>query len=315
METLHDKLKATHLKRVSDSVWGASGAAQYILQQFRNRVKEGTLGLSDGTTPHYVFDPYQIQPPAGATFEIASWERYQDYVLDVIRSSTGMTVTWPGPGLPIELHMSGACSREPDGSPAGVLLFVDDGSSGLLGSDGGPFGNGLLGAPFLTNAMNALSASPVGSPECNKIPPSAGSCHQTPSAKPQKGGRKQRAPGGEFGGSLRINGRFDITVAYKQHEPGLGKIGAGGTNAAAVSENKPNVAASGIPAAAPPPGACCVPRSDRPDNVVVESPAVVGGPPASLPETSPPAASLPAASPPEASLPAVGDSAPAAKSQ
>src|SRR5271169_3533476 len=105
METLRGKLEATQRKRASDNAWAALDAAQFVLGEFRRQVQAETLNVSPSLVPFYVFDPSGLQPPADSTFKIEDWEQRQADVLGVIRSSTGMAVSWAGRGKPIELRV------------------------------------------------------------------------------------------------------------------------------------------------------------------------------------------------------------------
>jgi len=119
MELLQSNLKAVQLKRKSDAVWRAHDSANHVLSAFRAQVEAGSLQLSE-CSACYTFNPRVLSPPKGATFEAHDWQadpKSVAYVLDVIRTSTGMRVEW-SPGTLILLYLPK--EERPCGEPAAV---------------------------------------------------------------------------------------------------------------------------------------------------------------------------------------------------
>jgi hypothetical protein len=104
MEALCCNLETARRKRASDAEWAAMDAAYFVLGAFRDQVRAGLLGMSEGPDPRYIFDPCVLAPPTEA-FKVADWARHHGYVLGLIRRTTGMRVTWEGPGTPIVLDL------------------------------------------------------------------------------------------------------------------------------------------------------------------------------------------------------------------
>jgi hypothetical protein len=106
MEQLQNTLETAHRKRVSDGVWAAADAAHYVLNCFRNSVNHEALTMSGGAEPYFIFDP-RCLPSLGpeATFEVKDWERHSEYVLNIIRESTGLDVKWLGGRIMLERRL------------------------------------------------------------------------------------------------------------------------------------------------------------------------------------------------------------------
>jgi hypothetical protein len=117
METLCDKLEATRRKRASDNIWAALDAASFVLAEFRRQAQAGALPISESLVPFYVFDPAGLRPPEGSIFKTEDWEQRQTEVLEVLRGSTGMAVSWAGRGKPIELRVEPSGVRARDAPP------------------------------------------------------------------------------------------------------------------------------------------------------------------------------------------------------
>jgi hypothetical protein len=107
MDQLQEKLAYWRKRRQAAYVWEGVKAAHYVLEDFQLRASTGTLDMSEGNDPHYVYNPYKatVNPVAGsAPLLIDAWERQAAYVLGVMRDITGMRVEWEKGGDPIRLY-------------------------------------------------------------------------------------------------------------------------------------------------------------------------------------------------------------------
>ena len=108
MDSLQAKLVQERKHRQSQFVWEGIEAAGMVLEGFRQQVNTGTLKISAGCDPYYIFDPSEFakySKTAGSPpLEPWAWVRQSRYVLDAIRDLTGMRVVWEGPGYMIRLY-------------------------------------------------------------------------------------------------------------------------------------------------------------------------------------------------------------------
>ncbi len=111
MEGLEGRLEAVQRDRAS----AAADAAIWVITTFRSQAAAGTLAVSGGPRPHYVFDPRRLTPPAGAAFAAGDWERFSGLVLAILEELSGMSVRWGGASTPIELRPRSRAPTPPPG--------------------------------------------------------------------------------------------------------------------------------------------------------------------------------------------------------
>ncbi len=264
MENLHSKLESTHLKRVSDGVWASSDAAQFVLNAFRTQVQNGTLPMSEGLVPFYTFDPAKLQPAPEAAFKVGDWERYESYVLDVIRSSTGMDVTWEGPGTPIELRMTGCCQHE---CPGPILVGIISGPPPFPPSGyGGGCGGGKCVMGPMPGGFPGFALPPCALPQMPQMPPLSKPIQNQPPKTPLQTEKvqaapaaKTRAPGEAHLTSLKIDGHFGLTASLSE-----------ATSTETLQQTAtPPPSCAGAPTVSAK-QSCAAAASNRPDNVKAE---------------------------------------------
>jgi hypothetical protein len=299
MENLHKKLAVTHHKRVSDGVWAAADAAHFVLGEFRLQVANNTLEMSAGLVPHFVFNPYALTLLPDSGFAISDWERQRAFVLDVIRESTGMHITWAGPGSPIELHLRPATC--PVTGPESKPFII-----GILGSDPSctewvclrecdgchehECGSGSGCGCGSNCSCSCGSAQHETKPEPPKCSPGHATTAPAPTAHPKeepegskKKAKKEQQPsaaeigrimealGGVTSGamntehSLKINGQFGLVATLANRSMPIESAQTPSAGAAKLTPPRETAGPSTPPCVASP-----TPVSSRPDNVAAE---------------------------------------------
>ena len=100
MENLQSRLKKAQEKALSETTWSAFDAATLVLNDFREKVRTNSLAIvNDGVYPRYEFSINDVVLPKDSKIQLSNWLLHKDYVLNIIRTSTGMDANccWPGP--------------------------------------------------------------------------------------------------------------------------------------------------------------------------------------------------------------------------